>query len=64
MGDETAMTLTILPNPAKDLIIVESESKIQSIKVYSQTGQLVIDTHNPKIDISNLAIGAYFVLLT
>jgi hypothetical protein len=61
--DELESTLTILPNPANDYISITSEYTIQSIKVFSQTGELMIETLNAKIDISDLTVGVYFILV-
>jgi hypothetical protein len=61
--DELESTLTILPNPANDYISITSEYTIQSIKVFSQTGEMMIETLNAKIDISDLTVGVYFILV-
>ena len=58
--------LRIFPNPAKDIITIESNN-IQQIKMVDNTGRKVIDnkletiTSNTKIDVSGLTKGLYLI---
>ncbi len=56
---------TYYPNPAKNLITVSAEEKINQIDIYNITGQLIlsktISNTQSTIDISNLRKGTYFI---
>ncbi|HBF86999.1 MAG TPA: hypothetical protein DDX39_00040 [Bacteroidales bacterium] len=57
-------SLVVFPNPTKGIFYVESNENIESIKIYSLTGQLVFSknasTNKEQIN-SNLTKGLYFV---
>ncbi len=60
--------ITLYPNPAKDMILLDSKGKtIQKVTVYSITGSIIAELpysgENPIIDISGLQNGAYFLSL-
>jgi hypothetical protein len=61
-----AGVITFIPNPAKDLVSIESEKSILSVTIVNELGQVIItqscnnQTRIP-IDISSLAEGIYFV---
>jgi len=61
-------TVTIVPNPTTgELRIISGELKIDNIEVLDVLGKIVLSHHpiisssNPKIDISNLHSGIYFI---
>lgn len=52
------------PNPASDIINLESESPISSINIKNSLGQIILilfDKNINKIDISNISKGLYFI---
>ncbi len=57
--------LELFPNPANNILNVNCEKEIQSIAIYKQTGQLVLqtkaNTQKQNIDISTLQVGSYFM---
>ncbi|MCO5252441.1 MAG: T9SS type A sorting domain-containing protein [Candidatus Kapabacteria bacterium] len=59
----------LYPNPAKNLITIESESHIQDciIKIRDLTGKVLIDFNQPQlpalVDISGLINGTYFITI-
>jgi len=57
--------ISILPNPASDLIELSTEKNISDISVYSIAGEQVINrsfsTNNVSLDVSGLANGMYLV---
>ncbi|MCY7329110.1 MAG: M4 family metallopeptidase, partial [Saprospiraceae bacterium] len=60
--------VTLYPNPAKDMILLDSKGKnIQKVTVYSSVGSLIAELpysgENPVIDISGLQNGSYFLSL-
>lgn len=63
INDPDQNSLTIFPNPVKDLMTIESTNNINEINLYNITGQLVLDkTVNAKkitLSISDLPAGIY-----
>jgi phosphatidylserine/phosphatidylglycerophosphate/cardiolipin synthase-like enzyme len=54
--------ITISPNPVADMIIVQADRPIESLKVSSLMGQIVvINKHVNSMDVSNLNPGYYFL---
>ncbi|GGG47434.1 hypothetical protein GCM10010976_18570 [Bizionia arctica] len=55
--------ITTFPNPTKNELTINSNLIIESIKIYSTTGRLVLNTklQSNKIDLSNLNSGIYFI---
>ncbi len=53
----------VFPNPAKDIINIESEKEIKQIKIYDLRGNVMLiikePENNKRIDISNLSKGVY-----
>ncbi len=63
---ENKTKILIYPNPAQDFISIETDDKINSIKIYDTLGKLVKVLDNSKvseleIDISSLVSGAYYL---
>ncbi len=59
-------TIKVYPNPASDLVKIESTSKIKSIEVMNFIGQAVftikaVNDKKLQIDVSTLVAGVYFV---
>ncbi len=53
------------PNPTNDLITIQSETTISSIKIYNNLGQLVLSNgHKNSINISPLKSGIFFLNIT
>ena len=67
LGTTTLETTTVAyyPNPVKDVLNLNTKEAINSVAVYSVTGQIVdnvsISENNTQVDFSNLASGVYFV---
>lgn len=64
--DETDLThTTIYPNPATDMLYINSEANIQSIEIYNLQGQRVSVAGNTDcISIQNLSDGMYILRVT
>ena len=60
--DETQF-INIYPNPARDVINIETTEIIQSVSIYGYNGQLVIrqNNSNKKMDTSQLEQGMYLI---
>jgi len=58
---------SLYPNPAKDILHLENIPTNSTVKIFSQTGKLIIsDIRKEKtsIDVSNLAKGNYIIVVT
>jgi hypothetical protein len=58
-------SISIFPNPASDVLYIETEADVQNISLYTMTGQLlrsitVVDERTT-IDVSELQSGVYFL---
>ncbi len=57
--------IIVYPNPANNILNINCEKEIETIKIYNQTGQLVLqtkaNTQKQSIDISDLPVGSYFI---
>lgn len=64
--NSTSFSLTVYPNPAIDVITIESDVKIEQFQVFSITGQLMIaeSTQGNAINIEALTPGIYFLRVT
>ena len=60
-GDELKYAFEIYPNPATDFIKIKAEYNIA--RIYSQIGELVKESRQKSINLSDLAKGVYFVSL-
>jgi hypothetical protein len=60
-GDELKYAFEIYPNPASDFIKIKAEYNIA--RIYSQIGELVKESRQKSINLSDLAKGVYFVSL-
>lgn len=56
-------TFSIYPNPAKDVVIIETHGResLQDVVVYDVTGRKVVSTFESQIDVSHLANGIYLL---
>jgi hypothetical protein len=60
--DSKLENFTIYPNPADNILNIESKTNILQTKIYNSLGQLVLTkTNDKRIDISNLNNGIYFI---
>ncbi len=57
----TTKDISIYPNPAKDVLYINSEKKVQTVEIYNMAGQKVLETKETKINTSNLKPGVYMV---
>lgn len=58
-------SFSILPNPVKEefSISLNDQSNLVQLKIYNQLGQLLLETSDSKVNISNFPSGVYFVHL-
>jgi hypothetical protein len=61
-------TISIYPNPVKDVVTIRSASQIQSIQLYDVQGRLlqtmVVDSNDYPFNLSERTTGVYFVKIT
>jgi len=62
--DNTINSFSIYPNPTKGVLYIESQQQIETVKIYSLQGQLIKESSNSKIDVSQLTTGLYFIQVT
>jgi hypothetical protein len=61
--EKNDFNFTIYPNPAKNIINIDAEDRIEKIEIYDINGELQIETFNKQIDVSRLQNGIYQVVL-
>ncbi|GAK88853.1 hypothetical protein JCM19297_3377 [Nonlabens ulvanivorans] len=61
--DAESVQLMLYPNPVKDLLFIEASNPMESIKIFNQLGQLVLDKKEPlsMINVQELEPGFYLV---
>ncbi len=66
VDDFSATSLSVFPNPAEDLISINTTAPITSLKIINMLGQIVLENNTvdnqQTIDISKLTKGIYFLL--
>ena len=63
---ENANVIKLYPNPAKDIIYIETAVPVQRMEIYDMTGKMLrrIEDPNNTIDISDFAKGLYFIKMS
>ena len=61
--DNKPISFTIYPNPAQEVLNIEPQQQIDSVKIYNLQGQLINEVSSRRIDVSQLSAGLYFVQL-
>lgn len=65
--DQPEIRLNVYPNPAKDIIYIQSNETIVSIKLINLEGRILssetLNADNTLIDVNNLPSGSYFVIV-
>ncbi len=55
--------IKIYPNPASDKITINTNEPVTKVKIYSCTGNLVIESKLKEVNISSLNAGIYFIVI-
>jgi len=58
------LQISIYPNPAQDILNIESQQPIETVKIYNLQGQLIKEDSSSRIVVSSLSTGMYFVQVT
>lgn len=53
--------LTAYPNPAKDLLIIDTNEELTLIVIYNQQGNYILQTKELNINVSHLTSGVYMI---
>ncbi len=66
IGENATLNFSIYPNPSSDLINIVFEKQLNSIEVYNNLGQLVIENsdqsaNKSRLEIATLTPGVYFI---
>jgi len=61
--DNTHISVTIYPNPVQDVLRINTQQPIESLKIYNLQGQLIKEDSNSSVDVSQLTAGLYFIQL-
>jgi hypothetical protein len=59
--DNNLISFSIYPNPAQDILNIESQIPIETLKIYNLQGQLVNEVLSYNVDVSILSAGLYFI---
>ena len=67
--EELSNTTAVYPNPASDLVNIQSEYEMKSVKIFNQSGQVLkvqqLNSKNQQINITDIPAGLYvFVINT
>jgi hypothetical protein len=61
---ETEKSINIYPNPATEIINIESKKNINKIKITDQLGKIILEkTYSKTLNINNLDTGTYLITL-
>lgn len=60
-SDFNSISFTIYPNPAQDILNIETVTELKSIEIYNIQGQKVLTSDNKQVYIANLSSGMYMV---
>jgi hypothetical protein len=59
--NQNSLEVSLYPNPAKDMLNIETTSSIKSVEIYNIQGQKVKSSNQKQINISDLTSGVYMV---
>lgn len=60
-GHESDNSVRIYPNPAQNILHIESENTIKKVSVFNMVGQNILNTNEETLNISNLTNGIYML---
>lgn len=58
--DFNQISITLYPNPTQDILNIDSQEPVDSVRIYSINGNLVKEASNSFISVSELPSGLYF----
>lgn len=63
-NEGSKITLSVYPNPVKDILTIDTNEEIATIAIYNQSGQCVLLPSKTIINVSNFPQGLYVILIT
>ena len=57
----TKPKVILFPNPVGDVLNIESDKLIESVRIIDFTGKIILETDSLRIDVGSLQSGMYFV---
>ena len=63
-NESPKITLSVYPNPVKDILTIDTNKEIATIAIYNQSGQCILQTLKKNINVSNFPQGLYVVRIT
>lgn len=58
--DENSLdVVTVYPNPVQDVLTIAATENVETVKIYSASGKIMIEQNSTAIDVSVLPAGAY-----
>ena len=60
-GETSLEKVAVYPNPAKDFININTNSKVSKTSVYSTDGKQLLEDSSSKINVSKLPAGVYLL---
>lgn len=63
INNSESNNVLIYPNPADDILVIETSEKIEQVNIYSMNGEMIMTSTQNKIDVANLTAGMYLISL-
>ncbi|MEP1854639.1 T9SS type A sorting domain-containing protein, partial [Nonlabens ulvanivorans] len=63
-SDQEFLNISLYPNPVADIVQLQTSEKIDFAVIMNLQGQLLIETTDKDINVSNLDTGVYFIRVT
>lgn len=60
-SDLIAEDINLYPNPAKDLVTIETSESVVNVQCYNVSGQLLLETHDKVLNLNDLSQGTYLI---
>ena len=60
-GENSVEKIAIYPNPAKDFVNINTNSKVSKVTVFGTDGKQLLEDSNSKINVSKLPAGVYLL---
>jgi hypothetical protein len=61
LADQSTIHSTVYPNPASNEITIKTDDVISFLRIYSMTGQLLIEQNTSTVSLESLSAGTYII---
>jgi len=61
--ENNAISVSIFPNPTSDILTIQTQEEVKSIKIYNVNGKLVLKQKENSVNLDNFEGGTYTVLV-